>query len=130
MLIERRDIRNIAIVAALGFAGLLVAPATAPVLWSLLIGIGQGALFPLGLTMIVLRSGAAHLTASLSTHVQSIGYLLAASGPLVVGVVHDATGSWTLPVALLLALLVPQTLAGVAAARDRVLGGRAPTAPA
>ena len=45
--------------------------------------------------MIVLRSGSPHVTASLSTHVQSIGYLLAASGPFLVGALHDATGSWT-----------------------------------
>jgi CP family cyanate transporter-like MFS transporter len=114
------------IVAALGFAGLLVAPATAPVLWSLLIGVGQGALFPLALTMIVLRSGVAHLTASLSTHVQCIGYLLAAVGPFAVGVLHDATGSWTAPVAVLLVLLAPQGVTGMQAARNRVLGSRAP----
>ena len=45
--------------------------------------------------MIVLRSGTIDLTASLSTHVQSIGYLLAAAGPLAMGALHDATGSWT-----------------------------------
>ena len=42
--------------------------------------------------MIVLRSGATRLTASLSTHVQSIGYLFAAAGPLAIGALHDATG--------------------------------------
>jgi CP family cyanate transporter-like MFS transporter len=120
---QRRLVAAFALVAALGFSGLLAAPAAAPVLWSLLIGVGQGALFPLALTMIVLRSGAPRLTASLSTHVQSIGYLLAASGPFVVGLLHDATHSWTAPVAALLALLVPQTLAGLGAARNRVLGG-------
>jgi CP family cyanate transporter-like MFS transporter len=127
---QRRLVAALSAVAALGFAGLLAAPASAPVLWSLLIGIGQGALFPLALTMIVLRSGAGHLTASLSTHVQSIGYLLAASGPLVIGLVHDTTGSWTAPVAVLLLLLAPQTLAGLGAARDRVLDRPAPATSA
>jgi CP family cyanate transporter-like MFS transporter len=127
---QRALVLAFTIVAALGFAGLLVAPATAPVLWSLLIGIGQGALFPLALTMIVLRSGVAHLTASLSTHVQCIGYLLAAIGPFAVGVLHDATGSWTAPVAVLLVLLAPQGVTGMRAARNRVLGGRAPASTA
>src|SRR6185437_17090838 len=89
-------------IAAAGFGGLLAAPGAAPLLWALLIGIGQGALFPLALTMIVLRSGAAHLTASLSTHVQSVGYLLAASSPFLIGALHDGTGSWSAPVAVLL----------------------------
>jgi CP family cyanate transporter-like MFS transporter len=123
---QRALVLAFTIVAALGFAGLLVAPAGAPVAWSVLIGIGQGALFPLALTMIVLRSGATHMTASLSTHVQCIGYLLAAVGPFAIGVLHDATGSWTAPVAVLLVLLAPQCLTGMRAARNRVLGGRAP----
>ena len=46
-----------------------------------MIGVGQGACFPLALTMIVLRSGSPSVASSLSTHVQSIGYLLAAVGP-------------------------------------------------
>ena len=107
--------------AALGFAGLLIAPRAGAPLWALLIGIGQGSLFPLALTMIVLRSGAARLTASLSTHVQSIGYLLAAASPFLIGAMHDATGSWSGPVAVLLALLAPQLALGLAAARDRTL---------
>jgi CP family cyanate transporter-like MFS transporter len=115
---------------ALGMAGLLAAPAAAPVLWVVLIGLGQGALFPVALTLIVLRSGAAHVTASLSTHVQSIGYLLAASGPFAIGALHDATGSWTVPVAVLLAVLAPQLWAALAAARDRPVTGRpSPSSP-
>jgi CP family cyanate transporter-like MFS transporter len=111
-------------VTVFGWAGLLVAPASAPVLWALLIGLGQGACFPLALTMIVLRSGSAQLTSGLSTHVQSIGYLLAAVGPLAIGALHDATGSWTAPVLVLMVLLAPQAVTGVGAGRDRVLSAR------
>ena len=78
-----------------GYGGLLLAPAAAPALWAVMTGAAQGSCFPLALTMIVLRSGSPSVASSLSTHVQSIGYLLAASGPLVGGALHDATGSWT-----------------------------------
>jgi len=120
---QRSLVLGLTIVNALGLAGLLAAPASAPALWAVLIGLGQGALFPVALTLIVLRSGAAEVTATLSTHVQSVGYLLAAGGPLVIGALHDATGSWSLPVAVLLAVLAPQLLSALSAARSRVVGG-------
>jgi len=115
-------------VTALGYAGLLLAPASAPVLWALVLGIGQGACFPLALTMIVLRSGSAHLTAGLSTHVQSVGYLLAAAGPLTIGALHDATGSWTLSLIVLIFVLVPQAATGVGAGHNRIVRARTTTA--
>jgi CP family cyanate transporter-like MFS transporter len=105
-------------VTAVGFAGLMVAPGSVPLLWAVLIGVGQGACFPLALTMIVLRSGSVGATAGLSTLVQAFGYLIAALGPLAVGVVHDLSGSWTPAVGLLLALLLPQALVGAAAGRN------------
>jgi CP family cyanate transporter-like MFS transporter len=109
-----------------GFLGLLLAPASGAWLWAVLIGIGQGACFPLALTLIVLRSADAVQTASLSTLVQTAGYLIAAAGPPVVGALHDATGSWSPAIVLLLALTAPQVAAGIGAGRNRhVAGARA-----
>lgn len=102
---------------ALGWVGILAAPMSAPYLWVVLLGLGQNALFPLALTMIVLRGGNVTNTAGLSTLVQTVGYLLAAFAPLGIGALHDATGSWTTPVVVLLALLVPQAVTGMAAGR-------------
>jgi MFS transporter, CP family, cyanate transporter len=116
-----------ATITAIGYCGLLLAPVSAPELWAALIGFGQGASFPLALTMIVLRSGSAHLTSPLSTHVQGAGYLLAASGPLLVGVLHDLTGSWSASLIALLIVLVPQVLTGVGAGRNRTLAAAATT---
>src|SRR5215207_1245021 len=101
-----------------GYLGLALAPATTPWLWATLIGIGNGA-FPLALTMIGLRTRTAAYTASLSGFTQSVGYLLAAAGPLAFGALHDATGGWTVPIALTAVLLVPQCLAGLVAGRNR-----------
>lgn len=103
--------------AALGWIGILLAPMSAPYLWVVLLGLGQNALFPLALTMIVLRGGTVTNTAGLSTLVQTGGYLLAAFVPLGIGALHDATGSWTAPVIVLIALLVPQVLTGMIAGR-------------
>ncbi|MGD0385167.1 MAG: MFS transporter [Solirubrobacteraceae bacterium] len=112
-------------ITLVGYGGLLLAPAGVPALWAVLIGFGQGACFPLALTMIVLRSGSARLTAGLSTHVQCGGYLLAAAGPLVIGALHDASGSWTVSLIVLMAILVPQALCGAGAGRARTLSGAA-----
>jgi len=72
----------------------------------------------------VLRARDSADTAGLSAMAQSIGYVLAASGPFLVGAVRDRTGSWTLPIILLLLLLVPQAVAGLLAGRPRYVGDR------
>jgi CP family cyanate transporter-like MFS transporter len=121
-----RDQRAIAaiftVVTALGYLGLLTATDVAPALWAVIIGIGQGACFPLGLTLIVLRSRDVAQTASLSTLVQSGGYLIAAAVPLAAGALHDLTGSWTWPLVLLIVLTLPQLWSGLLAGRNRVVG--------
>jgi MFS transporter, CP family, cyanate transporter len=106
---------------AAGWLGIILAPTTVPYLWVVLLGLGQNAAFPLALTLIVLRGGTLTNTAGLSTLTQTVGYLVGALGPLVIGAVHDLTGSWTPPLLALLALLVPQLLLGLAAARNRTV---------
>jgi MFS transporter, CP family, cyanate transporter len=104
---------------ATGWLGVLLAPTTLPYLWVIILGLGQNAAFPLALTLIVLRGGSQ--TSGLSTLSQSVGYLVAALGPLLIGVIHDAAGSWTPPLILLLSLLVPQLAVGLSAARNRTV---------
>jgi CP family cyanate transporter-like MFS transporter len=109
---------SMACVAA-GFTGLLIAPVGGSWAWAALIGVGQNAAFPLAQIMIQLRSPSVRVTAGLSTMAQSVGYLIAAIGPLGMGALHDLTDSWTPAVVVLLVLLVPQTVVGLGAARDR-----------
>ena len=106
---------------AAGWIGVIVAPMWAPYLWVVLLGLGQNAAFPLALTLIVLRGGTVTSTSALSTLVQTVGYLVASVGPLAISAVHGITGSWTPALFVLLALLVPQLIAGLAAARDRTV---------
>ncbi|MGZ4297123.1 MAG: CynX/NimT family MFS transporter [Solirubrobacteraceae bacterium] len=109
------------VLMAIGLAGILAAPMSAPYLWAVLLGLGQNAAFPLALMLIVMRGGSVATTEGLSTLSQSVGYVLAALAPLAVGALHGLTGSWTLPLVLLLALVPPQLLVGLAAGRDRQL---------
>jgi CP family cyanate transporter-like MFS transporter len=57
------------------------------------------------------------VAASLSAFAQSVGYLVASVGPLMVGLLHSATGSWNLPVALLLVLCAAELATGLLAGR-------------
>jgi CP family cyanate transporter-like MFS transporter len=102
----------------IGYAGLAAWPAAGAIAWALLIGVGQGA-FPLALTLIGLRSRTSEGTAALSGFTQSVGYLIAAIGPFMMGALHDATKAWTVPLIVLIALVVPQTVAGLAIAKTR-----------
>jgi CP family cyanate transporter-like MFS transporter len=108
---------------AAGLAGVLFAPTTAPYLLMVVLGVGQGATFAIGLTLFVVRAADPATTAGLSAMAQTAGYLVAAAGPLLFGALHDLAGSWTLPLALLLVLTVPQLVTGVLAGRPLVLGG-------
>ncbi|NMR19743.1 MFS transporter [Cellulomonas fimi] len=106
-----------------GIVGLLVAPSAAPLVWTVLIGIAIGGSFPLAMTMVVLRSGSVAQAAALSAMAQTIGYVVAASGPLLAGWLREATGSWTTPLVLLLVTSLGQVALGLAAGRPRLLGG-------
>jgi CP family cyanate transporter-like MFS transporter len=111
-------------------AGLGVAPVHATYLWMTLLGLGQGASISLALSYIAWRSPDARHTAHVSTMAQGFGYLLASLGPVAIGAIHAASGSWTAPLIVLAALLVPQLAAGVLACRERhVLAPREDTAP-
>jgi CP family cyanate transporter-like MFS transporter len=103
-----------------GWMGLLLAGDTLPWLWATMLGLGSGA-FPWTLAMIGLRTRTPAGTVVLSGFVQSLGYLLAATGPLVTGLVYDATDSWTVPLLMLAALGVPMVAFGLVFARPRYL---------
>jgi CP family cyanate transporter-like MFS transporter len=105
---------------AAGYLGLIVWPSAAAVVWALLIGIGTG-MFPLVLTLIGLRARTSDGTAALSGFTQSVGYLLAAVGPFMMGALYGATGGWTVPLVVLIGLLVPQAIAGVMVSKPRFL---------
>lgn len=106
--------------SAAAYLGLALAPRGGAVLWVLLLAFGQGA-FPLILTTIGLRARTADGTVALSAFAQSTGYVIAALGPLLVGVLYEATGGWTAPMGFLLAALAVQTTAGMVIARPRFI---------
>ena len=106
---------------AAGLAGSLWAPLDQAPLWVLVLGVSQGSCLALAIFFMMARAPNPGVAASLSAFSQSVGYLVAAAGPLEVGLIHTATGSWDLPVALLLVLAACELAVGVLAGRPLVL---------
>ncbi|WP_295777415.1 MFS transporter [uncultured Microbacterium sp.] len=110
-----------ALIAGLaGVAGMLLAPATATILWVVLLGTPQ-ALFPAVLVLIQLRSRTHEGAVALSGFAQSVGYGIAALFPLMFAVVHEATGQWQ-PVLVVFGLLFLATIpTGLVVTRPRTI---------
>ncbi|NUT37070.1 MAG: MFS transporter, partial [Hamadaea sp.] len=100
------------------YIGLALAPHGGAVVWVVLLAFGQGA-FPLALAMIGMRARTPQGTVALSAFAQSTGYLIAALGPFVVGVLYEATGAWSVPMVFLIGAALVQGVAGVFAAKPR-----------
>ena len=81
-----------AMLAALGLA-----PTAAPWVWATLLGLGVGGMFALALTLLVRQAATPAAAARLSGMALLVGYLLAATGPVLAGALYDAAGSYRLP---------------------------------
>jgi CP family cyanate transporter-like MFS transporter len=98
--------------------GLLAAPDLVLV-WALIAGVGQGATLVVALTLIGVRGRTPHETTQLSGMAQSVGYLLAAAGPVAAGVLTEHTGNWDAALVMMAVLAIVQIGVAVGAGRDR-----------
>lgn len=106
---------------AAGLTGLLVAPSGA-VAWVVVIGIGSGASLVVSLTLMSVRGRTAAEATELSGMAQSVGYAMAAVGPVAAGVAVELTGDWTPVLATLAIAGMVQAGVGIAAGRGRGAG--------
>jgi MFS transporter, CP family, cyanate transporter len=93
--------------AFVGLLGVLLVPDAAP-LWMVFLGIGQGGALGLGLILPVLRGSGPGQVAGMTAMSMGVGYLIASTGPAIVGAVRDATGDWTWPIVVLIVMTVAQ----------------------
>lgn len=105
---------------AVGYSGLLLAPATVTWLWVVAAGLGPSA-FPMSLALVNLRSRTTEGSAALSGFAQGVGYTVAGAGPLVVGILREATGGWGEAFAFLAATLAVQVAGGLVVCRPRTV---------
>ncbi|MBC3515422.1 MFS transporter [Neobittarella massiliensis] len=124
---KKRDQRLVTFVDSalftVGVAGVMFAGDNLFILIPSLICAGLGTAGSLALALIFMsyRCKSVQQTATLSGMAQSIGYLLAAVGPILIGALYDVIGSWMVPLGVLVGVLVLLTLFGVGAARDRYI---------
>ncbi|WP_307050922.1 MFS transporter [Arthrobacter oryzae] len=122
-----RDQRAINTVVALmtggGFALSIFGPLDFVWVWTGLLGLGQGSLTAVALTMIMLRTRDGHAAAHLSGMMQGVGYGLGSTGTLMVGQLYQATGSFAAAGVLFLVVGALAAVFGYRAGRNRFIGG-------
>ncbi|TQK18292.1 CP family cyanate transporter-like MFS transporter [Microbacterium sp. SLBN-154] len=116
--VERWAPAAVPVLAVVGTIGLMAAPDLITG-WVVLIGLSSGASLGMSLTLMAVRARDHVASSALSGMAQSVGYLVAATGPIVFGALYSATGSWLWPLGLLLLVLVGQSAVGVFAGRPR-----------
>jgi CP family cyanate transporter-like MFS transporter len=126
--VRRKDQRlinaSLCAIAVVALLGLLFAPLSTVWIWAIMQGIGQGGLIAVAMTTIVLRSRDPHIAAHLSGMAQCVGYLLAAIGPLIVGLIRSWTGSFAWCAVLFVGLGLGAAINGWNAGRARHVNAR------
>lgn len=119
---KQRSQRSLVVMTAafllFGYVGLLWGSSSLAPLWIMLIGVAGGSGFSLAVMFFGLRTSSAAQSAEMSGMAQSVGYLLAAIGPLLFGMLHDATHSWHVSIMMLIIVTVLLLLAGLKAGSD------------
>nr|WP_028270863.1 MFS transporter [Arthrobacter sp. UNC362MFTsu5.1] len=121
---DQRAINTVvALMTGGGFALSIFGPLDFIWVWTGLLGLGQGSLTAVALTMIMLRTRDGHTAAHLSGMMQGVGYGLGSTGTLMVGQLHQGTGSFAAAGVLFLVVGTLAAVFGYRAGRDRYIGG-------
>lgn len=118
---QRSVVTFLAVLETIGILGLIFPQIGLVSIWVSLIGFVLGGTFGLALLFIVLRSKDAQATTELSGMAQSIGYLIAATGPIIFGSLFDLTGNWNDSLILLLLIVFLKLYTGLGAAKKSQL---------
>jgi CP family cyanate transporter-like MFS transporter len=117
---DQRAINTVvALMTGGGFALSIFGPLDLVWVWAGLLGLGQGSLTAVALTMIMLRTRDGHTAAHLSGMMQGVGYGVGSTGTLMVGQLHQATGSFTAAGVLFLVVGLLAGVFGYRAGRNR-----------
>ena len=118
---QRRLVIPTVLLSGIGIGAALFAPLSSAMVWMVMLGLAQGSALGLAIFFTMARAATPAIAASLSALAQSAGYLLASTGPLLVGFLHSATASWRVPVFLLLGFTMVELIAGYLAGRARII---------
>jgi CP family cyanate transporter-like MFS transporter len=121
---QRATIFVMLMLSIIGLLGCVFAPTASIWLWAVLLGLGQGGSFSIAMAVIVLRSPNAQVAASLSGMAQGIGYTIAATGPLAVGILHGYTGDWDAVGVFFVVVTIITIIAAMGAGRNLLVDAR------
>ncbi len=106
----------------IGIPGLVFATTELPYLWAVCLGLGQGSMISIALTLVGMRGADPQTSARLSGMAQSVGYLLAAIGPVLFGALHDLLGDWQIALYFLFVVVSVQLIAAMRAGSSKKIG--------
>lgn len=115
---QRMIVVGVTALYIIGYGGVLLNITSLTALWMIMIGLAGGAAFGLAMMFFTLRTQTAQEAANLSGMAQSFGYTLAAIGPVLFGLLHDFTDSWTIPMFILIVASFAILLSGMSAGRN------------
>jgi len=115
---QRKPVAVLVILELIALAGLAIPSLTFVSLWVALMGFCLGGSFGLALLLIVLRSRDATSANELSGMSQSVGYTMAATGPVLFGAFFDWVGNWMLPLIILFIVALIKLWSGLGAGID------------
>jgi CP family cyanate transporter-like MFS transporter len=118
------DQRPLALVTSMlafsAYIGLALAPELS-LLWCVVAALGCGSLIVIALSLFSLRTTHHTQAAALSGMAQSIGYAIAAVGPVIFGALHDLSGGWTLPLITTAGFMLVLCPVAVLSARNKFI---------
>lgn len=114
---QRNLVWFLVVLELVSLGGLMVPESFLVGIWASLIGFSLGGSFGLALLFIVLRTKNTETATELSGMAQSVGYLLAATGPTLFGALHDLTCGWLIPLLMLFVVALLKISTGLVAGR-------------
>lgn len=111
----------ITILLLVGFGLFFTQSLTLLVIGMIIAGLAMGACFSLCMTFFSIRARTHGGSISLSGFGQSIGYLIAAVGPFLVGYLHDMTDSWVSGIIALIIMSILFFIVGYPSSKNKVI---------
>ncbi|MFZ3576875.1 CynX/NimT family MFS transporter [Virgibacillus sp. DJP39] len=110
----------LALLAVVGYSGLLIGDAYIIMIGSIIcLGIALSGSFSLALAFLGMRARTSRQAAELSGMAQSLGYTLAAVGPMFIGFLFDVTHAWSVPLLTLIGVAILVAFFGYGAGKNQ-----------
>ncbi len=101
-----------------GMLILMYAPMNAVMMGAVLLGFGQGGGVALASFLFVAKAASIDTATRVSAMAQTVGYLMAVLGPLLIGVIYQQTRDWHVPIMILAGLLLLELMLVLPAGRN------------